>query len=96
MIRNVERKVANKNDAQIELLIPAKRQEAQQRKDKNKLYSVPAEEVECIAKGKIHKQYVFGNKASFATTSTSNWQVGAQSLQGNPYDGHTLMAHWHR
>ena len=24
------------------------------------------------------------------TTSKSNWVVGAQSLKGNPYDGHTL------
>jgi len=31
-----------------------------------------------------------GNKAPFVTTSKSNWVVGAQSLQGNRYDGHTL------
>ena len=46
--------------------------------------------MECIAKGKVHKRYEFGNKASFVTTSKSNWVVGAQSLKGNPYDGHTL------
>ena len=61
-------------------------------KSKNKLYSVHAPEVECIAKGKVHKRYEFGNKASFVTTSKDNWVVGAQSLQGNPYDGHTLKA----
>ena len=54
--------------------------------DKNKLYSAHAEEVECIAKGKIHKRYEFGNKASIVTTSKNNWVVGAQSLKGNPYD----------
>lgn len=62
----------------------------QQRKSKGKIYSIHASEVECIAKGKVHKQYEFGNKVSIATTSTGNWVVGVQSLQGNPYDGHTL------
>ena len=42
------------------------------------------------AKGKAHKRYEFGCKTSVATTSKSNWIVGAQALHGNPYDGHTL------
>ena len=62
----------------------------QTRTSKNKLYSIHAPEVECIAKGKAHKRYEFGCKTSFVTTSKSNWIVGAQSLHGNPYDGHTL------
>lgn len=56
----------------------------------NKLYSIHAPEVECIAKGKAHKRYEFGCKASFVTTNKNNWIVGAQALHGNPYDGHTL------
>ena len=80
VIRDVERKVVDKDDALIKLLTLAKRLEAQQRKDKNKLYSVHADEVECIAKGKIHKPYEFGNKASFMTIPKSNCLVGAQSL----------------
>lgn len=64
----------------------------QQRQDRNKLYSAHAEEVECFAKGKVHQRYEFGNKASFVTTPTNNWVVGAQSLKGNPYDGHTLKS----
>ena len=90
VIRDIERKATEKDQGLVELLDRAKRLYAQQRKDKNKLYSVHADEVECIAKGKVHKPYEFGNKASFVTTSKSNWLVGAQSLQGNPYDGHTL------
>jgi len=62
----------------------------QQRHDKNKLYSLHAPEVECLAKGKAHKRYEFGVKVSIATTNHSNLVVGAQSLPGNPYDGHTL------
>ena len=62
----------------------------QLRHDKNKLYALHAPEVECIAKGKAHKRYEFGVKASFTTTNRSNLVVGAQSLPGSPYDGHTL------
>jgi len=90
VVRDIERKVVDKDNKLAELLAQANRLIAQQRQDKNKLYSVHAPEVECIAKGKVHKRYEFGNKASFVTTSKGNWVVGAQSLQGNPYDGHTL------
>jgi len=65
---------------------------AQQRHDKNKLYSLHAPEVECIAKGKAHKKYEFGIKVSLAATQRGNFIVGALSLPGNPYDGHTLPA----
>ncbi|MCF6216199.1 MAG: IS5 family transposase [Emcibacter sp.] len=59
-------------------------------KTKNKLYSWHAPEVECIAKGKAHKRYEFGCKASYATTNKSNFIIGAMALHGKPYDGHTL------
>jgi transposase, IS5 family len=73
-----------------ELVALAERLFAQTRTSKNKLYSVHAPEVECLSKGKAHKRYEFGCKASVATTSKSNWIVGTQALHGNPYDGHTL------
>jgi IS5 family transposase len=63
---------------------------AKQRHDKNKLYSLHAPEVECIAKGKAHKKYEFGIKVGLAATQRDNFIVGAQALPGNPYDGHTL------
>lgn len=62
----------------------------QKRNDRNKLYSVHEPDVRCIAKGKAHKRYEFGAKASFVTSSKGNWLLSAQSLMGNPYDGHTL------
>ena len=63
---------------------------SQKKGDKNKLYSLHAPEAECISKGKAHKKYEFGNKASFATTSREGFVVGAMGLHGNPFDGHTL------
>jgi IS5 family transposase len=65
---------------------------AQQRGDKNKLYSIHAPEVECISKGKTHKKYEFGVKAGVVTTSREGVVVAMQAHHGNPYDGHTLAA----
>lgn len=59
-------------------------------KAQEKLYSWHAPEVECIAKGKAHKKYEFGVKASYAATNKSNFIVGAQALHDKPYDGRTL------
>jgi IS5 family transposase len=93
VVRDIERKIANQAEKQVvfaEELALAKRLLAQQKKDKNKLYSLHAPEVECISKGKAHKRYEFGVKASIATTNKSNFVVGGMALPGNPCDGHTL------
>jgi IS5 family transposase len=75
-----------------DLLGLAKRLEAQQREDKNKLYSVHAPEVECMAKGKAHKRYEFGGKVSVSATRKGVWLVAASAQPGNPYDGHTFKS----
>ena len=62
----------------------------QTRTSSPKIYSVHEPHVECIAKGKAHKRYEFGNKVSLVVTNSNNWIVGVQGLHGNPYDGHTL------
>jgi len=62
----------------------------QKREDTNKVYSIHEPEVLCIAKGKEHKPYEFGNKSSFAYTRTSGIIVGAMAIEGNVFDGHTL------
>lgn len=60
-------------------------------KETNKyIYSFHEPAVECIAKGKAHKKYEFGNKVSMATSVNSNFVLSIESLHGNPYDGHTL------
>lgn len=64
----------------------------QQRTDKNKLYSLHAPEVECIAKGKVRHPYEFGVKVSIATTHKEGLVVGIKSMPSNPYDGHTLSS----
>ncbi len=92
--RDIERRLdeqpASVQAAFAESMALTKRLLDQQRHDKRKLYALHAPEVECIAKGKVHKRYEFGVKASFTATNRSNLVVGAQSLPGNPHDGHTL------
>jgi transposase, IS5 family len=74
----------------FEPLLQAVRLLGQQQKISNKLYSVHAPEVECIAKGKAHKRYEFGVKVSLVATSKEGFVIGARAVHGNPYDGHTL------
>jgi len=95
VVRDIERKAPETKGQIVDeslrgLLALACRLLAQTRTSKNKIYSIHAPEVQCIAKGKAHKRYEFGCKSSIATTSKSNWIVGAHALDGNPYDGHTL------
>ncbi len=90
VVRDITRKAAIIDSQLQEFLNRAEKLLAQQRKSKNKLYSIDAPEVECISKGKAHKPYEFGCKVSVAATNESNWIVGVQALHGNPYDGHTL------
>jgi len=92
IVREIERQVETPSNKLAKLLQTAHRIHAQQRHDKNKIYSVHEPEVECIAKGKAGKQYEFGNKVSVAVSSRGGWFVGAKSFTGNPYDGHTLAA----
>ena len=62
----------------------------QQPKDTNKIYSLPEPQVYCVAKGKDHKQYEYGSKASIACTARSNIIVGVVSHEQNQHDSHTL------
>ncbi len=63
---------------------------SQQPKDKNKIYSLHEPKVYCMAKGKDHVQYEYGNKVSIASTAKSNIIVGVVSHPKNIYDGDTL------
>ena len=63
---------------------------SQERTGKNKIYSLHEPDVYCMSKGKEHKKYEFGSKASIAYTKTGGVIVGALSFDENIFDGHTL------
>jgi IS5 family transposase len=90
VLRDLRRKCPAPDAPLVDLFALAERLLAQQRHDSQKLYSIHAPEVECIAKGKAHKHYEFGCKVQVATTSRDHWVVAADAIHGNPYDGHTL------
>ena len=96
VVRDVERKIysssSSKNLSEIftPILDQAKRLLAQERGDKNKLYSLHEPDVACISKGKAHKRYEFGCKVSITTTHKQGLVISSQALPKNPHDGHTL------
>lgn len=87
LVRELERNLPPNSKYQNELDL-FKEVLAQKRGSKNKIYALHEPEVCCISKGKEHKKYEFGNKASFAKTDTGVI-VGALGFR-NEYDGHTL------
>ena len=90
--REIKSKVIEPSEKLKELLIIAQKLLSQKKESKNKVYSIHEPSVECISKGKAKNPYEFGCKASIVTTARSNWVIGVQSHQGNPYDGHTLKS----
>ena len=93
LIRDISRKL---NETQL-----AKHQEAfdlyekvikQKRKDSNKVYSLHESHIYAIAKGKDHKKYEYGTKASLVTTMKSNIIIGVAAHEKNEHDSKTLEA----
>jgi IS5 family transposase len=98
LARDIGRKTAGDeglNAAFADILALVDRVIAQRKGSKNKVYSIHAPEVECIAKGKARTKYEFGVKTSIATTNarTNGGQfiVGMMAVPGSPYDGHTIQ-----
>jgi IS5 family transposase len=93
--RDAARKVAGDQGLSLRfagLLGLTERLLTQERTSKNKLYSLRAPEVVCIAKGKAHRPYEFGAKVALAVTNREGFVLASEALEGNPYDGHTLKA----
>jgi len=68
----------------------AKKILSQKRSDSRKIYSLHEPEVYCMSKGKEHKKYEFGAKASVVVGKKGGVILGAYSLPENDYDGHAL------
>ena len=91
VVRDINRKADLTKDCAFAFLVAQADKLLGQKKDTpNKLYSLHAPEVECIAKGKAHKRYEFGCKVSIVTTCKDPWVLSAMAHHDNPYDGATL------
>ena len=91
LIRELSRKLPEEMLAQyqpdIDLYVKVLKQ---QKQDKNKIYSLHEPQIYCIAKGKDHKAYEYGTKASIVTTAKQGIILAAVSHDKNIHDSHTL------
>jgi transposase, IS5 family len=65
---------------------------AQKRSDSGKVYSLHEPDVKCYTKGKEHKKFEFGSKASFLLTQSTGVIVGALNFTETLHDSKTLPA----
>lgn len=100
LARDIARKITGATEAvratfasPLERIAQLLRQRREDR-GRDKIYALHAPEVECIGKGKARTRFEFGVKVSLATTNRpapgGQFVIGARSLPGNPFDGHTL------
>jgi IS5 family transposase len=91
LIRELERKLpAAIREEQRENFTLYRRVLAQKPQDSAKIYSLHEPHIYCVAKGKEHKKYEFGTKASLAMTKTHGIIVAAFAHEKNLYDAHGL------
>ena len=91
LIRELERKLPETvHTEQREDFALYRRVLRQQVGDRNKIYSLHEPQVYCLSKGKEHKKYEFGSKASVVMTKTHGVIVGAVAYEENLYDGDAL------
>jgi IS5 family transposase len=91
LVREIERKLPASSLGKYAQEISLFQQVLEQKKKStNKIYSIHEPQVYCISKGKDHKKYEYGSKASIAVTKNSGIIVGAVHFSKNIYDGHAL------
>jgi IS5 family transposase len=92
-LRDLERKMSliQRNSFQAKLAL-YKRAVNQEKNDKEKVYSLHKPFTKCIAKGKPHKPYEFGNKVGIITTGNHGRKIitAVQAFVANLFDGHTI------
>ena len=62
----------------------------QKRTDKDKIYSLHKPHTACIAKGKAHKKYEFGNKIGLMVNPKTLIIQAIEGFKGNPHDSKTI------
>lgn len=92
-MRELQRKMneAQKNEYAKDFEL-YKRAVNQQKNDTDKVYSLHKPFTRCIAKGKPHKPYEFGNKTGLITTGKKGMKIitAIKAFLDNPFDGHTI------
>jgi IS5 family transposase len=93
LIRELERKLPEAlRTEQSAHFILYRRVLAQKPQDTNKIYSLHEPHIYCVAKGKEHKKYEFGTKASIAMTKTHGVIVAAVAHEKNLRRSHSARS----
>jgi len=87
--RNMTQEQLNKYQETFDLFLKVS---DQKQKDSNKIYSLHEQHIYAIAKGKDHKKYEYGTKASIVMTQKSNVIIGVSTHKKNEHDSKTLEA----
>jgi IS5 family transposase len=93
LLRELDRKMVETQKAcyrkEMELY---RRAVNQQKNDRDKVYSLHKPFTKCIAKGKPHRQYEFGNKVGLITGGKKGSKIilAIRAFIDNPFDGHTI------
>jgi len=91
LLRELQRKlpeaILEQEKERFELYLKAL---SQSRKDKDKIYSLHESDIYCVGKGKEHKPYEYGRKASVVATLDSKVIVGVVSHDEHVHDSKTL------
>lgn len=91
LIRELERKLPETaREEERENCALYRRVLKQKPPDREKIYSLHEPQVYCLSKGKAHKKYEFGSKASVVMTKTHGVIVGAVAHAENLYAGDAL------
>ena len=93
LLRELQRKLPqNVMHTEAERFALYERVLAQKPKDKNKVYSLHESDIYCVGKGKDHKPYEYGRKASVVSTLDSQVIIGVASHDEHTHDSKTLKS----
>ena len=85
--RNMSQKQLKKYQESFDLFLKVS---SQKQKDSGKIYSLHEQHIYAIAKGKDHKKYEYGTKASIVMTKKSGIIIGVAAHKTNEHDSKTL------
>ena len=93
VMRDIDRKATEDQKERFQDLWPlAQKLLTQEKKSKDKVYSLHAPHTYCISKGKAHQPYEFGTKVSLVISHKQGFALSSQTLDKPMYDGHTLKS----
>jgi len=91
LIRNMDREFSNKQHQKYaEKFYLYMRILLQEKNSKHKIYSLHEPHAYAVSKGKDHKRWEYGTKASLVTTKNGGVIVGVASHENNEHDSKTL------